>query len=87
MSGGNGKYMRNTENKNCTYGVRTSSPGAETLEALLHNELDDMAIEYKQWVMTDTATLMTVTQQSDKLIQNLVPKIPELTHHYTAKHS
>jgi hypothetical protein len=36
--------------------------------------------------MTDRATLMTVTQESDKLIENLVSKIPELSHHYyTAK--
>jgi hypothetical protein len=36
--------------------------------------------------MTDRATLMTVTQQSDKFIENLVSKMLELTrHHYTAK--
>jgi hypothetical protein len=28
--------------------------------------------------MTDRATLMTVTQQSDELIENLVSKVPEL---------
>jgi hypothetical protein len=28
---------------------------------------------------------MTVTQQSDELIKDLVPKLPEVTHHYTAK--
>jgi hypothetical protein len=39
----------------------------------------------KQWAMTDRDTLMTATQQSDKLNENLVSKIPELTHHYTAK--
>jgi hypothetical protein len=38
----------------------TSQPGAETLEVLLHNELD-VTIEYKQWVMTDRAILMIVT--------------------------
>jgi hypothetical protein len=66
-------------------GASTSCPGAETLEILLHNELEGMRIEYKQWVMTDKATLITVTQQCDELIENLVPKIPELTcHHYTA---
>jgi hypothetical protein len=32
------------------------------------------------------STLMTVTQQSDEFIKNLVSKIPELIrHHYTAK--
>jgi hypothetical protein len=57
--------------------------GAKTLEVLLHNKLNDMTIEYKQWVMIDRAeTLMMVKQQSE----NLVPKIPELTrHHYTTK--
>jgi hypothetical protein len=45
-----------------------------------------MTIECKQWVMTNRATLTTVTQQSDELIENLVSKIPELTHHnYTAR--
>jgi hypothetical protein len=67
--------------------VCTSCPGAETLEVLLRNELDDMTVEYKQWVVTDGATLMTVTQQSDELIENLVSKMPEMTlHHYTARH-
>jgi hypothetical protein len=61
------------------YGVCTSCPGAETLKVLLHNELDDMKMEYKQCIMTHRATLMTVTQQ------NLVSKIPELNHHHTAK--
>jgi hypothetical protein len=37
-------------------------------------------------VMTDRATLIPVTHQSDKLIENLVSKILELTrHHFTAK--
>jgi hypothetical protein len=83
MSGGNDKYVCvfvcNTENENCTYVVCTSCPGAENLEVLLHNELDDMTIKYKQRVVTDTATLMTVTQQCGKFIENLV------THHYAAK--
>jgi hypothetical protein len=89
MNGGNGKYVCvcNTENENCIYSVCTSRPGAETLEILLQNELDDMTIEYKQWVVTDRATPMIVTQQSDKLIENLVSKMPELTrHHYTARY-
>jgi hypothetical protein len=68
------------------YGACTSCPGAETQEALLHNDPDDTTIKCKHWVMTDRATLMTVTQQSDKLIENLVSKMPDLTrHHYTAK--
>jgi hypothetical protein len=68
------------------YGVCTSCPGSETLKVIFQNELDDMTIEYKQWVMTDRATLMTVTQHSDKFIENFVSKMPELTHHhYTAK--
>jgi hypothetical protein len=50
-----------------------------TLKVLLDNELDDMTIKYKQWVVTDRATFMTVTQQSDKFIENLVSKMPELT--------
>jgi hypothetical protein len=45
-----------------------------------------MTIECKQSVMTERATLVTVTQQSDELIENHVSKIPELIrHHYTAK--
>jgi hypothetical protein len=61
-------------------------PGAETLEVLLHNELDDMTVQYEQWVVKDRATLMTVTQQSDELIENLVCMISEPTHHhFTAK--
>jgi hypothetical protein len=46
-----------------------------------------MTVEYKQWVVTDRTTLMTVIQQSDEeCIENLVSKILELTHHhYTAK--
>jgi hypothetical protein len=76
----------NAENENCTYSATTSCPSAETLEVLLHNELDYMTLKYKQWVMTDRATLMNVTQQSDELAENLVSKILELTcHHYTAK--
>jgi hypothetical protein len=58
------------------YGVCTSCSGAETLKILLQNELT------KQWVVTDTANLMTVTQQSDKFIENLVSKISELTHYH-----
>jgi hypothetical protein len=54
------------------HGVCTSCPGAETLKVLLQNELDEMTIQYKQWVVTDRATLMTVTQQSDEFIENLV---------------
>jgi hypothetical protein len=60
------------------YGVCTSCSGAEKLEVLLQNELDDMTIEYKQWVVTDRATLMTLTQQSIRFIENPVSKIPEL---------
>jgi hypothetical protein len=68
------------------YGVCTSCLGAETLKVLLQNELDDKTIEYKEWVVTDRATLMTVTQKSDEFIENFVSKMPELTHHhYTAK--
>jgi hypothetical protein len=45
-----------------------------------------MTTEYKQWVVKDRETLMTVTQQSDEFLENLLSKIPELTHHhYTAK--
>jgi hypothetical protein len=61
MSGGNDKFLCNTDNENCMYGVRTSCPSAETLEVLLHNELDDMTTEYKHWVMTDRATLFCNT--------------------------
>jgi hypothetical protein len=43
------------------YGVCTSCVGAETLKVLIQNFLDDMSMEYKQWVVTDRATLMTVT--------------------------
>jgi hypothetical protein len=71
--------------KNCTCGVYTSCPGAETLEVLLHSDLDDMKMEYKQWVVTDGATLMTAKQQSDKFIENFAPTVPKTTrHHYTA---
>jgi hypothetical protein len=36
--------------------------------------------------MTDKATVTTVTQQSDEVIEKLLCKIPEPTHnHYTAK--
>jgi hypothetical protein len=67
------------------YGVCTLCPGAESLEVLLQNELDDITIEYKEWVATDRATLMTETQ-SDELIENLMSKMPELTcHQYSAK--
>jgi hypothetical protein len=67
------------------YGVCTSCPGAETVEALLQNELDVMIIQYKQWAVTDIASFMTVTQQSDEFIENLASKMPEMTcHHYTA---
>jgi hypothetical protein len=46
-----------------------------------------MKIEHIQWVVTDRASLTTVTQQSDKLIENLVSAMPELTrHHYTARY-
>jgi hypothetical protein len=65
-------------------GACTTYPGAETLEELLYGELDEITVEYKQWV-TDRAALMTVTHQSDELIENLVSKIPKLTHHHTAK--
>jgi hypothetical protein len=41
-----------------------------------------MTIEYKQWVVTDRATLMTVRQQSEEFIENLVSKKPELNHHH-----
>jgi hypothetical protein len=86
MNGGNDKYVCNTENENCIYGVCISCPSAEILEVLFQNELDDMTVEYKQWVVTDRATLMAVTQQSDKFIENLVSEITKLTpHHYTAK--
>jgi hypothetical protein len=69
------------------YGVCTSCPGAETLEVLLQNELDDMTIEYYQWVVTDRATLTTVVQQSDKFIENLLCKMPEMTrYHFTSRH-
>jgi hypothetical protein len=45
-----------------------------------------MTIGYKQWIMTDRATFMTVTQQCDRFIENLVSKMTELTRHqYTAK--
>jgi hypothetical protein len=53
-----------------------------TLKLLLQSELDDMTIEYKQWTVTDKATLMTVTWQSNKLIENRVSMMPEMTHHY-----
>jgi hypothetical protein len=62
MSRGNDKCVcvvcicvcaHNTKKNNCTYGMYTSCPGAETPEVLLHNELDDMTIAYKQWVTTD----------------------------------
>jgi hypothetical protein len=67
------------------YGVCTSCPGAETLKVLIQNELDGMTIEYKQWVVTDRATLMTLRQQSEEIIENLVSKKPDLNHHhYTA---
>jgi hypothetical protein len=66
------------------YVVSASCPGAETLAVLFHNELNNIIIGYKQYVMTDRATLMTVTQQSDDLIENLVSKMPELTHHHYA---
>jgi hypothetical protein len=46
----------NTENENCMFGVCASCPGAETLKVLLQNELDDITVEYKQWVVTDRAT-------------------------------
>jgi hypothetical protein len=66
--------------------VCTSCPGSETLAVFLQNELDDMTIEYKTWVVIDKATLMTLTHQSDKFIKSLVSKTPELTdHHYNAK--
>jgi hypothetical protein len=67
MSGGNDKYVCvcvcvfYTENENYLYGVSTSYPSTEKLEVLFYNELDDMKSECKQWVMTDTATLMTNT--------------------------
>jgi hypothetical protein len=37
-----------------------------------------MTIVYQQWVVT----LITVTWQSNELIENLVSKTPELTHHH-----
>jgi hypothetical protein len=55
------------------YGLRTSCPGAETLEVLLNNELDDMSVEYRE------SNYHAPTQQSDELIENLVSKSPELT--------
>jgi hypothetical protein len=64
------------------YGVCTSCPDAETLKVLLQNELDGMTIEYKQWVVTDRATLMTVRQHSEEFIENLVFEMPELFHHH-----
>jgi hypothetical protein len=67
-------------------GVYISCPGAQTLILLLQKELGDMTVEYKQWVVTDRATLMTVIQQSDRFIESLVSKVSELTHHHcTAK--
>jgi hypothetical protein len=53
--------MCSTENENCMCGICTSCPGAETLKVLLQNELDDMTVGYKQWVVKNRATLMTVT--------------------------
>jgi hypothetical protein len=35
-----------------------------------------MTKEYRKWVMTDRATLMTATQQSDELIETLVSSLP-----------
>jgi hypothetical protein len=61
MLGGNDRYACNTENENCMYGLCTSCPGAETLKVLFQNELDDITVAYKQWVVTDRATLMTAT--------------------------
>jgi hypothetical protein len=49
---------------------------------LLHIQLDDMKTKHKQWVVTDRTTLMNVPQQSDEFIENLVPKMPEMTHHH-----
>jgi hypothetical protein len=51
-----------TENDTCMYGVCTSFSGVETLKVLLWNELDGMIIEYKQWIVTERATLVTVRQ-------------------------
>jgi Fe-S cluster biogenesis protein NfuA len=60
----------NTEIENYMYGACTSCPSAETSEVLLHNELDDKIIEYKQWVVQDKANLMNATQKSDKLTES-----------------
>jgi hypothetical protein len=66
--------------------VCTLCPGAETVEVLLQNEVDDSTIEYKLWVETDRATLTTVAQQCGEVIENLVSKMPEITsYHYTAR--
>jgi hypothetical protein len=43
------------------YGVYTSCSGTETVKVSLQNELDDMTIVYKQWVVADRVTFMTVT--------------------------
>jgi hypothetical protein len=45
-----------------------------------------MTTENKMQVVIYKAILMTVTQQSDKFIENLMSKVPNITHHhYTAK--
>jgi hypothetical protein len=62
----------------------TSCPGAEKLKVLLYNDLDNMTIEYKLWVMTQ-ATLTTVTRQSVEVTEILVSKI--LLRSISASHS
>jgi hypothetical protein len=89
MSGENDKYvcMCNIENENCIYGVCTSYGGTKTLKVLVHNEL--YCDNRVQTVGSDRQSNfhMTMTQQSDELIESLVSKIPELTlHHYTARY-
>jgi hypothetical protein len=53
-----------------------------TKSFFLQTEHDEMTTECKQWVVTDRATHITVTPQSDEFIESLVSMIPDLIYHH-----
>lgn len=75
-------------NYDCMMDLCENCPGKESVLELFRDSEEDLPdhIEYKQWVTTDRAEMVTVIKSQEEYFETLVEKLENLkTHHYISK--